>query len=109
MASLYVTTTNLAAAQTPEVFQDSPLRVLSATFTAGPANTGTIYVGTELLKPNANGTPPIGQPIIPGQVMTITPSDFTQSTGLPHTFLLSTIWMDGDVQDDDLVCFALIE
>ena len=107
MANIFAITKALGTAGTPQQFDSTDIRVLSITFTAAPANTGTLYVGSSTV--DRDSDPPIGQPLIPGQVMTVAPSVFNQDTGLPHTIRLDTFWFDGTVTGDDLVCFAIVE
>ena len=107
MADIFATTKALGTAGTPQQFDTTIVRVLSITFTAAPANTGTLYVGSSTV--DRDSDPPIGQPLIPGQVMTVTPSDFLQDTNLLHSIPMSNFWFDGTVTGDDLVCFAIVE
>lgn len=107
MARIFSVTKALGTAGTPQQFDSGIRRILSITFTAAPENTGTLYVGSSTV--DRDSDPPIGQPLVPGQVMTVTPSDFDQDTNIPQTIPLDTFWFDGTVTGDDLVCFAITE
>lgn len=108
MATFVSRSVNLTTAGTPQQITTVDSRVLSITFIAPDANTGTIYVGDSTVDKDA-AAGPIGIPILPGRVMDVDPSKFTQATGIPHAVLLSTFWIDGTVTNEDLLYFALLD
>ena len=107
MARLIQNTLKLNASGTAQQIDSTPNQeLLSITVTAGPANTGTLYVGLSTV--DADGDPSIGQPISPGEVMDIDLSEFKQGSGLPQTVSFRTLWFDGSITGDTLVYFGLI-
>lgn len=105
MATFISRTVNLDAAGVAQQISQDTTGVLSITFLAPDANTGTIYVGDSTVDKDAPNAPPV----VPGRVMTVDPSKFFQNTGQSHTVPLSSFWIDGTVTDEDVIYFALLD